>query len=163
MSTTGHVGPASGLWGSFGAALRLVVGWFSVAIAVLNLVAELGRAPERAYLVFHVVLLVGGLLLVSLDRGVAAAGPVGAGGAVLAGGMIISALPAGDAACCMAAFAVRHGYPFAFLGRNEGAGWQVDAPHLVADLLFWGYAGLVVLALVALTRRFTQRRDRGTG
>jgi hypothetical protein len=159
MSTAGGIGAAPGLWGSFGTALRLVAGWGSVAVGVLNLIAESGGVPEPTYLIFHVVLLAGGFLLISLDRGAAGAGPFGAGGAVLAGGMLVSALPVRDGACCMSAFAVRHGYPFTFLGRNESGGWHVDTAHLVADLLFWAYAGLVVLALVALTRRLAQHRS----
>jgi hypothetical protein len=168
MSAVGDVGPvtgrtvrddeAPGLWGSFGVALRLLVGWFSVAIALLNLIVEIGRMPDRAYLLFHVLLLVGGLLLISLDRGAAGTGPVGctAGGVVLAGGMLVSALPVSDAVCCMTVYAVRHGYPFTFLARNDGGRWHVDSQHLLADLLFWGYAGLIVLVLFAMTRRATQ-------
>lgn len=171
MSAVGNAGPATGrliedddeapgLWGSFGAALRLIVGWFSVAIAVLNLTVEIGRMPERAYLLFHVLLLIGGLLLISLGQGAAGTGPLGytAGGLVLAGGMLAGALPVNNAVCCMTAFAVRHGYPFTFLARNDGGRWHVDGQHLLADLLFWGYAGLVVLVLVALTRRATRHR-----
>jgi hypothetical protein len=163
--TAGSAAEAPGLWGSFGAALRLIVGWFSIAVAVLNLVAELGRLPERSYLLFHAVLLVGGFLLVSLGRGAAGTGPAStvAGAGVLAAGMLGGALPANTAACCLAGFAVRHGYPFAFLARNEGGRWHVDSPHVLADLLFWGYVGLMALVLVTVTRRVTQHRNGGTG
>jgi hypothetical protein len=165
MSAAGNAGPgtgpaatddeAPGLWGSLSTALRLIVGWCSVTVAVLNLLAEIERVPDRAYLLFHVLLLIGGLLLISFGWGGAGAGPVGrtAGGAVLAGGMLISALPVNDAVCCLTAFAVRHGYPFSFVARHEGGRWHLDGPHLIADLFFWGYAGLLVLALVTLTRR----------
>jgi hypothetical protein len=154
---------APGLWGSFGAALRLIVGWFSVAIGVLNLVAEVGRVPGPAYLVFHVMLLLGGLLLISLGQGAAGTGPAGllAGGGVLAAGMLLSALPVTNAVCCMSVFAVRHGYPFTFVARNDGGRWHIDSQHLLVDLLFWGYAGLIVLVLVAMTRRVTRHRDNG--
>jgi hypothetical protein len=111
--------------------------------------------PDRAYLLFHTLLLVGGLLLISFGWGAAGTGPAGyAGfGLVLTGGMLVSALPANDAVCCMTAYSVRHGYPFTFLGRHDGGGWHVDSPQLAADLLFWGYAGLIVLVLVAMARR----------
>jgi len=165
MSTAGDVGRAPGLWGSFGAAVRLLVGWFSVAIAILNLVAELDGVPERSYLLFHAVLLVGGLLLISYDWGTAGTGAAGyaAGGVVLAAGMSVGALPVNAAVCCLSGFAVRHGYPFAFLARNEGGRWHLDSQHLLTDLLFWGYAGLVVLVLVATTRRITRHRGGGIG
>jgi hypothetical protein len=165
MSTTGDAGPVPGLWGSFGAALRLIVGWSSIAVAVLNLIAELDRVPERSYLLFHAVLLVGGLVLVTFGRHSAGTGPVArtAGGAVLAAGMFFGTLPVNIATCCLSGYAVRHGYPFTFLARDEGDRWLVDSRHLLADLLFWGYAGLVVLVLVAMTRRVTQHRDGGTG
>jgi hypothetical protein len=170
MSAVGNVGPATGatvvddalpgLWGSFGAALRLIVGWFSVAIAILNLIAELDRLPGPTYLLFHAVLLVGGLLLISISWGAAGTGPAGysAFGAVLAGGTFATALPVNDTVCCMTVFAVRHGYPFTFLARNGGGRWHFDLLHLLADLLFWGYAGLLVLVLVATARRVTRPR-----
>jgi hypothetical protein len=172
MGAVGNVGSAAGrpaaddavpgLWGSFGAALRLIVGWFSVTIAILNLTTELDHVPERPYLLFHAMLLVGGLLLISCGRG---AGPAGylLAAAVLVGGMFLSALPVSDTVCCMATFAVRHGYPFTLAARDAGGDWHVDGPHLLADLLFWGYAGLIVLVLVAMTRRVTQHHGAGGG
>ncbi len=172
MGAVGDVGPATGrpvadgripgLVGSFGAGLRLLVGWCSVTTAILNLISELDRLPEPAYLLFHGVLLVGGLLLVSFGPGTI--GPAGyAGfGAVLTGGTLISALPASDAVCCMSAYAVRHGYPFTFLARDGDGRPHVDGPHLLADLLFWGYAGLIVLVLVAGARR-AAKHHRGKG
>jgi hypothetical protein len=165
VSAVGNAHPAApGFWGSFGAGLRLLVGWCSVAVALLNLLAELDRVPDRAYLLFHAALLVGGLLLITRGALVARAGLIGAlaGGTVLAAGMLFSALPVNDTVCCLPTFAVRHGYPFSFLGRQDGGGWHVDSQHLLADLLFWGYAGLITLVLVAMTRRITEHRD-GTG
>jgi hypothetical protein len=165
MSAVGDGTAPPGPWGSFGGALRLLIGWASIAVAVLDLVAELDRVPDRAYLLFHALLLAGGLALVSFGWSGTGAGPVGyaAGGAVLAAGMLFSALPVNIAGCCLSGFAVRHGYPFTFLARDETAGWHLDGWHLLTDLLFWGYAGLVVLVLVAMTRRATQHRRTGTG
>ncbi|MEU8229463.1 hypothetical protein AB0C12_07630 [Actinoplanes sp. NPDC048967] len=163
MSAVGNAGAptgAPGLWGSFGGGLRLLVGWFSVAIAILNVLVDMDHAPDRAYLLFHAMLLVGGSLLISLGRSAAGTGPAGwsAGAALLVGGMLFSALPVIDAVCCMTTFSVRHGYPFTFLARNDGGGWHVDSQHLLADLLFWAYAGLVLLALA---RRATRPRAGG--
>jgi hypothetical protein len=58
-----------GLWASFGTALRLIVGWFCLAIGVLNLLAEFDRSsrePDGPYLTFHLMLLVGGVVLLAL-------------------------------------------------------------------------------------------------
>jgi hypothetical protein len=147
--------------GSLGAGLRLIVGWISVLVGVLGLGLELDRgggSPDGAYLLFHAMLVIGGVLLISLPR-IGAPGLAGyaAGGAVMCAGVLGSALPVNDAGCCMTAFAVRHGYPFILAARTEdGARWHVDGERLVADLLFWGYAGLIVLVVVALTRRATK-------
>lgn len=163
MSAVGGV-QAPGWWGSLGSGLRLLVGWFSIAIAVLNLTAELGQPPERAYLLFHGLLLVGGLLLVSFGWG-AGTGPAGLAsfGLVLTAGMLCGALPVNDAGCCLNEFSARHGYPFTFLARGAGGRWHLDGPHLAADLLFWGYAGLIAVALLTAARRITQHHGGGGG
>ncbi|AGL20961.1 hypothetical protein [Actinoplanes sp. N902-109] len=155
---------APGLWQSFGSALRLIVGWFSVAIGVLNLLVELDRAdgqPDGAYVFFHFIVLVGGVLLVSLAWIGAKPGIAGyvAGAAVLVAGVVISAIPANDTVCCMKAFSERHGYPFTIAARDAGTRWHIDSQHLLADLLFWGYLGLVVLLTVALSRKVASREE----
>jgi hypothetical protein len=167
VSAAGNVQPATGqakepgLWASSGTGLRLLVGWCSVAVALLNVFAELDRIPDRTYLLFHAMLLAGGLLLIMVGWGAARTEPAGAlaGGAVLTAGMLFTALPVNDTVCCMSTFAVRHGYPFSFLARHDGGRWHADIPHLLADLLFWGYAGLIAVLLVALTRRLAEHRD----
>ncbi|MEU4213805.1 hypothetical protein [Actinoplanes sp. NPDC026623] len=151
---------APGLMDSFGAALRLLVGWFSIAIGILNLLLEIDRggADDGAYVAFHVMLVIGGLLLVSFSRLGAGAGVAGycAGGAVTAAGLILSGVRSFDAACCLTGYAIRHGYPFSLAARAAGH-WHVDGPRLLADLLFWGYAGLIVLVAVASVRRAARR------
>jgi hypothetical protein len=154
---------APGLWGSFGTALRLIVGWFCVAIGVLNLLVEMDRAsgdpPDPAYFVFHAMLFVGGITLLAvswLGRGPGLPGYL-AGGLVAAAGLVISGIPVTNSVCCMSAFDVRHGWPFTFVARDEGVGaaarWHIDSQHLLADLLFWGYVGLIALVIVATVRR----------
>jgi hypothetical protein len=155
---------APGLWESFGSALRLIVGWFSVAIGVLNLLVELDRSdgqPDGAYVFFHFIVLVGGVLLVSLAWIGVKPGIAGyaAGAAVMVAGVVFGAIPANDTVCCMTAFSERHGYPFTIVARDVGSRWHVDSQHLVADLLFWGYLGLVVLLTVALTRKVAARDE----
>ncbi len=150
---------APGLWTSFGTALRLIVGWFCVAIGVLNLLVELdrsGRQPDGAYLTFHFVLLIGGVVLLALAFINPRFGPLGyvVGGAVALAGMVASTVPATKTICCLSAFAVRHGFPFTFLARHDSAGrWHVDSQHTLADLLFWGYVGLFVMIVVSLFHR----------
>ena len=145
---------APGLWTSFGTALRLIVGWFCVAIGVLNLLVGVdwtGGDPDTAYVTFHGMLVVGGLLLLSLSRLVRRPGTIGylAGGLVAAAGLLVGSIPVNNTVCCMTGFAIRHGWPFTFLARDEQAGrWHVDSQHLLADLLFWGYAGLIAMATV---------------
>jgi hypothetical protein len=171
MSTVGRVSHADeeeleeeppGLWGSFGAALRLIVGWFCVAIGVLNLIVEFDRvdsAPDGSYLMFHGVILVGGVLLVSLAWIDPHPGFLGyfAFGAILLGGTVAAAVPRNSTVCCMTAFDERHGYPFTLVARDAGARWHIDSQHFLADLMFWGYLGFMVLLVIALTRRVTRR------
>ncbi|MEV6597327.1 hypothetical protein AB0M36_10740 [Actinoplanes sp. NPDC051346] len=166
MSATGTVG-VPGLWESVGTALRLLVGWVSVLIGLLDLGVELDRqpgTPDGAYLLFHGVLVVGGALLISLASIAMRPSPALTivGGLILAAGLLGSAVPADTAACCLDSFAQRHGYPFAILARDPGGEWHVDSLHLGADLLFWGYAGLIALMLPCLARRLGRPHE-GTG
>jgi hypothetical protein len=150
-----------GLWTSFATGLQLIVGWFCVAIGLLNLLAEVDRtgAPDLAFLLFHAMLFAGGIVLLAVSRLGRGPGAVGylSGGVVAAAGVLVTSVPVTTTVCCMSGFTVRHGYPFTFLARNDGPGeagrWHVDSQHLLADLLFWGYAGLLVLVAVTLLRR----------
>jgi hypothetical protein len=156
---------APGLWTSFGTALRLIVGWFCVAIGVLNLLVELdqsSRQPDGAYLTFHFVLLIGGVLLLALAFINPRPGLFGylAGATVTIAGLLASAIPATTTICCMSAFAVRHGFPFTFMARHDAADrWHIDSQHALADLMFWGYTGLFVLIAVSLFHREPHDED----
>ncbi|MFI5496503.1 hypothetical protein [Actinoplanes sp. NPDC051859] len=141
-----------------GTALRLLVGWFSVLIGLLDLGVELDRftgSPDVPYLVFHGMLLVGGVLLIYLSSAPVRPGATAAltGGSVLVAGFLLSAVPAGAAQCCLTTYSQQHGYPFAFAARDTGADWTVDYLHLTADLLFWGYVGLIALLVLTLIQR----------
>jgi hypothetical protein len=172
MSTTGSAdagitggrdeGP--GLWMSLVTALRLIVGWFSVAIAALDLIIEIDRpigVSDGSYLVFHVVWLVGGMVLLGLDWIDPRPDRVGyvAGGAVTVAGMVIAAVPATTSVCCQSAFSVRHGYPFVFVARQDAGPWHLDSPHAIVDLMFWAFLGLMVLVVVARLRRSPVRPE----
>jgi hypothetical protein len=148
---------APGLWESFFTALRLIVGWFCIAIGVLNLIVEADRntgRPDMPYFVFHTMLFVGGIVLLALSWLVERPGIVAyvSGGVVAAAGLVITGVPVTNTVCCMWAFDVRHGWPFTFMARDDGR-WHIDSQHLLADLLFWGYAGLIVLVAVSLIHR----------
>jgi hypothetical protein len=151
----GDAGPekdAAGLLGSSATVVRLIFGWAGAAIGALDLGMGAG---DRRYLLFHGLLLIAGLLLLSLDRLFHARRPGRLAGLVAGGcaliGVVVSTLPGSSTACCMRDLPIRHGFPFALLGR-EGARWQVSPGHAIADLLFWACAGLVVLVLVTLLR-----------
>lgn len=179
MSAMGHADAADqeehdeddspGLWTSFGTALRLIVGWFCVAIGLLNLLVELDqgtRPRDGAYVIFHLVLLVGGVVLLALEFIDPRPGrpAYGAAVAVTLAGMIAGAIPATTTICCMSAFAVRHGFPFTFVARHGAADrWHIDSQHTLADLMFWAYAGLFVLIVVSLVRRRPDPDDEDSG
>jgi hypothetical protein len=157
-----------GLWTSFGTALRLIVGWFCVAIGALNLLVEMDRPSgisDGPYLIFHAVWLVGGVVLLALASIAPNPGLPGylIGALVTAAGMIISAVPATTTVCCLSSFSVRHGYPFVFLARNVGTGdagrWHFDNQHALADLMFWAYLGLISLIVASLFRRSPEPAD----
>jgi hypothetical protein len=135
-----------------------------VAIGVLNLLVELDRTSGTAdlpYLIFHAVLLVGGVLLLGLGWIGPNPGAVGyaTGGTVAALGMIISAIPATTNVCCLTAFSARHGFPYTFMARDAGARWHLDSQHTLADLLFWGLCGLFALLAVSLFRQPADATD----
>ena len=164
MSAAGKAKADDGLRISVGTALRLIVGWFSIVIGILNLLADADRRTGESdlpYLIFHCLLVVGGIMLLGLGWLAEDPGLVGyvAGGAVATIGLVLSSLPVTNSVCCMFVFGVRHGFPFTFLARNDGtaARWHADTQHLIADLLFWGYAGLLTLVVVALFRRIASR------
>jgi hypothetical protein len=167
MSTVRSAGPGTcdddenpGFWASLAMVSRLVGGWLCVAVGVLDLMVELDRRSGPAdwpYLLFHVVLVMGGALLLGLTWLGPSPGTLGylAAGAVAVGGMIIGTVPATTTMCCLPEFAVRHGFPFTFLARTTGDAqrWHVDGPYAVADLLFWGFAGLITLIVISVFRR----------
>ncbi|MBG0561665.1 hypothetical protein [Actinoplanes aureus] len=146
----------AGLWPSIPAVLRVMTGWFFLGIGLLDLAVEMDGGLTAEYLLFHVVLAVSGVLLLTRHKlNSSRAGHLVAWPVALAG-LGLSALPE-SARCCMAAYPRRRGYPFPFLGT--GAGTHVDPKYLVIDVIFWGCVGLVLLTLVAVVeRRMPERR-----
>lgn len=126
---------------------RLMAGWACAAVAVLDL--SMGLEPG-SYLLFHLVLLAGGLLLLGFGKLPQTPTLPGYGVtvalAVLA--TVLAALPSTSTVCCLRTFDVRHGYPFALLAWDPGQGRHFAPAHALADLVFWFLIGLVLLALV---------------
>jgi hypothetical protein len=126
---------------------RLLAGWACTAVAVLDL--SMGLEPG-SYLVFHLVLLAGGLLLLGLGKLPKTLNPVGYGVisalAVLA--TVLTALPSTGGTCCLRTLDVRHGYPLTLLAWDQGQPRHFAPAHAVADLVFWFLLGMLLLALV---------------
>lgn len=126
---------------------RLLCGWACVAVAILDLF--MGPDPGL-YLVFHLVLLAGGLLLLRKPLN-----PFEY--AVITGLAIVTtalaALPSTEAAtCCMSALDERHGYPLTLIGWNHGQPAHFAPAHTFADLAFW-FLCWMLLRVVAFRPR----------
>lgn len=130
--------------------LRLMAGWAGVSLAALNL--SMG-ADSAGYLVFHVVVLIAGLVLAGWGRLPVRAGrlAVAAGALVAVAGPPVSALPATSTVCCLREFPERHGFPFTVLARGAG-GWHPAGGGMAADVLFWVCAGFLVMVVIAVAR-----------
>jgi hypothetical protein len=126
---------------------RLLAGWACTAVAVLDL--SMGPDPG-SYLVFHLGLLAGGLLLLGLGKLPKTLNPFGYGVifalAVLA--TVLAALPSTTSGCCLHTLDVRHGYPLTLLAWDPGQSRHFAPAHAVADLVFWFLIGMLLLALV---------------
>jgi hypothetical protein len=134
------------------AGARLLCGWACVAVAVLDLLMGPGTG---LYLVFHLVLLVGGLLLLRKPlRPFEYAVITGLAITTTA----LAALPSTDAAtCCMSALDERHGYPLTLIGWYHGQPAHFAPAHTVADLAFWFLCWMVLRMVVVRPR--TRRPD----
>jgi hypothetical protein len=120
---------------------RLLCGWACFAVAVLDLSMGAGPVP---YLVFHVVLLVGGLLLL---RQAAPPSRYATATALAALTSALAALPSTERACCMRDLDERHGYPLTMIGWDRGRPVHFAPAHAVADLVFWLLAWLFLLVV----------------
>jgi hypothetical protein len=137
----------------------------------------LGGGPDRrTFVLAGAVLAAGGAALVFLHRtgvrptaaGVLAPVLVGAAGAVA--GLIRVTTDV----CCAFAYLTGRGYPFEWLRRGGTAdtlataraetltkAWNVHWQPLIADVAFWGFAGVLLAVAAALVRRAA--RGQGDG
>jgi hypothetical protein len=122
---------------------RLICGWACTAVAVLDLLTGF---ETGLYLAFHLVFLVGGLLLLARKPLKPFEYAVVTALAVLT--TVVAALPSAERACCMRGLDVRHGFPLTVLGWNHGQQHHFAAAHTVSDLVFWFLAWMI--AAVAL-------------
>ncbi|WIM95894.1 hypothetical protein ACTOB_008034 [Actinoplanes oblitus] len=139
-------------WPPISTVLRVMAGWFLFGIGLLDLACG-GDGP--AYLVFHVTVTLGGMMLLALHR----VRPNRAGYLIAAvagvAGLGLSLLPVTDR-CCLAGYPERRGYPYPFLGT--GGGVHAEPRYLAYDLVFWLCAGALALLAVRLVERSLPER-----
>jgi hypothetical protein len=139
-------------WPSIRTVLRVMTGWFLFGIGLLDLAVGVDGV---VYVVFHVTVTLGGVILLLLHR----IRPSRAGYAVAAlvtvAGLGLGLLPV-TTRCCLAGYPQRRGFPFPFLGT--GAGVHADLRYLGADLVFWLSAGLVALVATRVVERLLPER-----
>jgi hypothetical protein len=154
-------------------ASRIVIGAGTVALGLvfLPLGVQDDIAVDVPFLIFATVFTIGGATLLALPRLLPASGlPERLAGAVvtLAGLLTAGLLPVRQP-CCDAAYTYSWGLPLPWATgggdtRGEAAAtvWtgpvHVDTVSAVGDVLFWAYAGLLVLVVVGATRRALRDR-----
>ena len=153
--------------GSFGTVLRGLLGALSLVGGLTWILLNLSAPRPGTDVLVGGVLAAGGLVLLMPHRVrlpgrlTAAASAVAAVAGTLAGTLSESTGISG----MIGYFAVR-GWPSAWLSRGaladdlatareraEQSGWQLDAVNLAANLYFWAFVGLLVVAAAGLLRR----------
>jgi hypothetical protein len=132
---------------------RLICGWACTAVAVLDLVTGF---ETGLYLAFHLVFLVGGLLLLGRKPLKPFQYAVVTALAVLT--TVVAALPSAERACCMRGLEVRHGFPLTVLGWNHGQQHHFAAAHTVADLVFWFLCWMIAAVVLVTVHPTTSNR-----
>lgn len=140
-------------WPSIPTVLRVMAGWFLFGVGLLDLVTGVDGV---VYVVFHVMVTLGGAVLLGLHRvRPSRVGYLVAALVTLAG--TATGLLVVTGRCCLAAYPERRGFPFPFLGLGRGV--HADLRYLGADLAFWACAGLVATVLVrAVEKQLPERR-----
>jgi hypothetical protein len=147
---------------------RVLVGGGSVICGlVLGSMTVAAYATEWDAAVFSSMLVLGGVILLAQARQRPQTSRVAwiAAAAVTAAGLAASVLVPVGRSCCDAAWTVALGLPMPWTtgggdtwSQAVGDAWtgRWDPVSAVADVLFWAYAGMIVLVVVGLARRATR-------
>ncbi|MFI5496504.1 hypothetical protein [Actinoplanes sp. NPDC051859] len=169
MSDTDVVTERTGTGPRIGALIRGGAGAVTLVGALTWILLNLPATGRQADLIVGAVLAAGGLVLLMPHRVPLPALPTAAtsAGSALVGalaGLLHETTRTGG----MWAYVARRGWPYEWLNRGavaddpqtaralaEQASWQVDAVNLAATVLFWGFAGLLLAAIVNKARSRT--------
>jgi hypothetical protein len=158
-------GGGSGRWaaGAIGAGLGAVSLVGGLTWTLLNV-----HSPQPVVdMTVGVVLALGGLVLLMPHRIPLPPLATTAASVATAVAGTAAGLAAGTAqVCCMYAYVAERGFPMRWVARGaiadepqtaqrlaETADWHVDVTALVANVLVWGYVGMLAVALVVAVRR----------
>lgn len=153
----------------------LALGAGVMIVGLLMPAGELAPGDERdpTFVLAGAILAAGGAALVFLHRLRLRPSPPGviATVAVALAGTGAGLVHVSESLCCMFAYLVGRGYPFEWLRRGHTAetaaaaksqalqqAWTPNWHSLLADAVFWGAAGVLLVVAVALVRRTMRRR-----
>jgi hypothetical protein len=153
--------------GRAGAVVRGLLGAVSLVGGLTWILLNLDAPHPVTDLIVGVVLAAGGLVLlmphrVALPGRATAAATAGAAVAGTLAGCLSESTRLGGTFVYLAS----RGWPSAWISRAglggdpatarqvaEQSGWQIDAVNLAADVYFWAFAGLLLVAAAVLARR----------
>ncbi|MEU4213806.1 hypothetical protein [Actinoplanes sp. NPDC026623] len=156
-----------------GAAARGLLGAVSLVGGLTWILLNLGAPRPVTDMIVGVVLAGGGLVLLMPHRiGLPARATAAATAGAAVGGTLACTLVTSVDVGGTYVYLASRGWPFAWLSRGASAAdpataeaaanrssWQLDAVNLVADLYFWAFAGLLVVAAVVVVRRAGADRE----
>jgi hypothetical protein len=153
-------------WARFRAVVRGLLGALTLVGGLTWLLLNMHGTHPVLDTVVSLVLAAGGLVLLMPHRVTLPGRITGltATGAALAG--TVAGLAATATQASTLAYVIARGWPFHWLQRGGiaddpevarriamAADWQVDGIALAADILFWAYAGMLILILVRSRKR----------
>ncbi len=140
-------------WPAIPTVLRVMTGWFLCGVGLLDLSTG---GDGVVFVVFHVMVTLGGAVLLGLHRVRPSRAGYLAAVLVTVSGLGIGLLVVTDR-CCLADYPQRRGFPFPCLGLGRGV--HADLRYVGADLVFWACAGLITMVLVrAVEKQMPERR-----